>query len=194
MTKTLRDFERQLRVAGHTDLKGFLLKALTRAGLEGEKTARLAATTRLRVRTGRLRSSITSTVRKTSNGLELVLQAGGGRRPVAYAEAQEKGATIRPRRGQYLAIPLPGALTAAGALKARFAVPGGLRNVPGMFLIRSGAGNLLLVEKRGKGIAPLFVLKTQTKVRGKAYLMSGVIAAEKTLPEALRQALVRVTR
>lgn len=187
MAQTLDELVTQLRAAAGGELRRYLTDSLTRAGLVGEGAARMAATTRLRVRTGRLRSSITHSVTDAGKGLELRLHAGGGRKPVAYAGIQEHGGTVRPRRGQYLTVPLPGALTAAGALRARFAVPGGLRNVPGLFVIRSGAGNLLIVEKRGKkGIRPLFVLKTSTTVKGAHYLQAGADAAIAALPDIVR--------
>ena len=192
MAETLDQLTAQLRAAAGGELRKYLMATLTRASLVGEGAARLAATTRLRVRTGRLRSSITHSVTESPQGLELRLHAGGGRKPVAYAGMQEHGGTVRPRRGQYLTVPLPGALTAAGALRARFAVPGGLRMVPGLFVIRSGAGNLLVVEKRGAGIRPLFVLKHSVSVRGKGFLATGAAEAVRALPEMLRKSIVRV--
>lgn len=192
MSRDLSALAAQLARGADGNLRKYLHRELVRAGLQGEATARMAATLRMRTRTGRLRSSITSFVTQSPQGLDLHLQAGGGRRPVSYAALQEHGGMVRPRRGQFLAIPLPAAQTAAGALKGRFAVPGGLRGVPGLFLIRSKAGNLLIVQKRGQGFEPLFVLKRQTTVRGKHYLNSGILAAQKALPAAFRESLVRV--
>ena len=190
MARSMDELTTQLQALAGGKLREYLGRSLKAAGLQGEATARLAATTRLRVRTGRLRSSITHSV-TTTDGLALRLQAGGGRKPVGYAAMQEFGGTQRPRRGQYLTVPLPDALTAAGALRARFAVPGGLRQVPGLFLIRSGAGNLLIVERKGKsGIRALFVLRRSVKIRGVHYLQAGADAAIAALPDLVRDNVV----
>lgn len=75
-----------------------------------------------------------------------------------YAQIQDKGGTITPKRGQYLTIPLGG-------------TRGSPRNHPGGFFIKSKAGNLLYVIKTGKtGIKPLFVLKKSVTLRAKPYL------------------------
>ncbi len=188
--RDLNHFTRDLEIAAAGSFRRFLHQQLERVRLAGEETARLAATTRLRVRTGRLRNSITSQLQRREGAFEITLSAGGGRRPVEYAAAQEYGASIRPRRGRYLAIPLPGALTAAGALRARFAVPGGLRMVGGLFAVRGRSGRMLLVEKKGKGIQPLFVLHPgPIRIREKAFLRSGILRMERELAQALAGAV-----
>lgn len=68
---------------------------------------------------------------------------------VVYADIQERGGTIKPKNKQYLTVPLPG-------------VKGTAANFPNAFIIKSKAGNLLIVERAGQGgIHPLFVLKKE---------------------------------
>jgi hypothetical protein len=70
-----------------------------------------------------------------------------------YARIQELGGTVVPKKGKYLAIPLPAARTAAGVAR------GGPRSFPNTFFRKSKAGNLLLFQRQGKKSVPLFVLK-----------------------------------
>lgn len=189
---TLDQWAKQLQEAAGGKLEAYLRREMTRAALYAERQGKLYATTRMRRRTGRLAASIAGVVRNPADGVELVLSAGGGngRRSVAYARIQEEGGTVRPRRGQYLAIPLPGALTAAGALRGRFAVPGGLRNVPGLYFRRSKAGRPMLFDQK-TGL-PMFVLVRQVRLPARRYLRDAVADARAKLPPALRAAVVDV--
>lgn len=81
----------------------------------------------------------------------------------AYAAIHVTGGIIRPRKGQFLTVPLSAALTAAGV--ARFSA----RQVPGAFFLRSKRGNLLLVRRIAGGIEPLFVLKRQVRIPKRDY-------------------------
>jgi len=82
---------------------------------------------------------------------------------LAYANMHMTGGRIVPKRGQYLTIPLPAALTSAGV--PRFTA----RQVPNAFFIKSKRGNLLLVRKRAGGIEPLFVLKREVHLPKRDY-------------------------
>jgi hypothetical protein len=46
----------------------------------------------------------------------------------------------------------------------------------GLFVIRSKAGNLLLVKRKGGGIEPQWVLKDRVRIRGRHYLRDGMQA------------------
>ena len=74
------------------------------------------------------------------------------------AAVHEHGATIRPRRAKYLAIPLPAALSSRGTLLRR---PRKWKNT---FVAKSRKGNLIIFQKRGKTIIPLFVPSTNLVV------------------------------
>jgi hypothetical protein len=118
-----------------------------------------------------LRSSIRSFVRR---GPELVLTAGN--RQVKYARTQEFGARIQAKRSRYLAIPLDAARTAAGV--ARWPGP---RSVPGLFFIRSKAGNPLLVVRDGDGIRPMFALKERVTIKAQPYMRPAMGIVRKSL-------------
>lgn len=71
----------------------------------------------------------------------------------------EFGATIRPKRAKFLTIPLPAALDSRGVpLKTK------ARDWPDTFVRKSRQGNLIIFQKRGRGIVPLYVLKREVKI------------------------------
>ncbi len=120
-------------------------------------------------RTGDLIRSFVAKVSAPSLNLDALEAWSASRSP--YAGIQETGGTVRPKNRKYLAVPLPGALTKAGAIRGTLVgspLEGesrpSLYNVPGLFLIHSQAGNLLLAKKKGKGILPLFVLKKSVNI------------------------------
>lgn len=59
---------------------------------------------------------------------------------LAYAAIHEFGGTVKPKSGKYLAIPIGPNKMASGAIRASQSSP---RQIPGLFFIRSQAGNLL---------------------------------------------------
>ena len=72
------------------------------------------------------------------------------------ATTHEKGATIRGR--PWLTIPLRAAMTPAGVVR------GPARSFPNTFIIRSRGGNLLIMQSRGTGAVPLFLLKRKVEI------------------------------
>jgi hypothetical protein len=71
----------------------------------------------------------------------------------------EFGATIRPKKGKYLTVPLPAALDSRGVPYRRSA-----RDWDNTFVARSKKGNLIIFQRRGVQITPLYVLKTSVKI------------------------------
>lgn len=74
---------------------------------------------------------------------------------VGYARIQEHGGTIRPKNKQYLTVPLPDALTAAGLLKggAKLVQQGGkyvTADGAPTFIFKSKRGNLLIGARPGQ--------------------------------------------
>lgn len=68
----------------------------------------------------------------------------------------EEGATITARRARFLTIPMPAALDSRGIPLRRRA-----RDWTSTFVQRSRRGNLLIFQRRGASIVPLYLLKRQ---------------------------------
>lgn len=90
------------------------------------------------------------------NALGLVAGRISARFPMSV---HEKGATIRPKRAQYLTIPLPAAMDSRGVPLRKRA-----RDWDNTFVARSRKGNLLIFRKEGRGIVPLYVLKKEVRI------------------------------
>jgi hypothetical protein len=71
----------------------------------------------------------------------------------------ERGGTIKAKTAQYLTIPLPSAMDGRGvALRAK------ARDWEDTFVAKSRAGNLLIFQKTGASINPLYVLKPSVQI------------------------------
>lgn len=92
-------------------------------------------------------ASITS--KGNRDGVEASIAARG------YMAIHETGGTITPKRSKYLTIPLPAALDKRG-----MPIHSSARDWPNTFVQRSKRGNLLIFQKRGTQIVPLYVLKS----------------------------------
>ena len=131
-------------------------------------------------RSGRLVESIAASVRvsgKFSQGGEVRGQIGS---PLIYANIQEVGGTIRPTRAQYLTVPLPAALNSNGTMKFPSA-----RHYPKTFVQRSRRGNLIIFQKQGRSIIPLFVLKKSVRIPPRLNLGVAVAAGTKALGDRI---------
>lgn len=80
---------------------------------------------------------------------------------------QEYGGTIRPRKGQYLFAPLPAALKADGRPKKL-----NPRQWQHTFIAESRRGNLILFQRLGRKLIPLYALKPQVRVRPRLGLVA----------------------
>jgi hypothetical protein len=76
-----------------------------------------------------------------------------------YMTMHEHGGWIRAKKGKYLTIPLDAALNANGTPKKRNA-----RAWQNTFVRKSKKGNLIIFQKRGKRIVPLYVLKEKVRI------------------------------
>lgn len=109
-----------------------------------------------------------------------------------YAKIHEYGGTIRPVKGKWLTIPLPGAATKAGVAR------GGARDFENTFFAWSKNGNLILFQK-GKGKkgkpTPLFVLKEEVTIPARlgfrALWSSTALERKIRVREAVRVAMGR---
>lgn len=81
---------------------------------------------------------------------------------VFYLTIHEYGGTIRATKAQYLTIPLPAALNSNGTPKKRSA-----REWNNTFVGQSKAGNLIIFQRNGRLITPLYVLKKSVKIRAR---------------------------
>jgi len=101
-------------------------------------------------RSGRALRSIEESIKVTGDTMDTVQGQIGG---VHYLRIQEFGGTIVPKTAKYLTVPLPAALDGAGVPIHKSA-----RDWDNTFVARSKAGNLLIFQKRGKDVVPLYVL------------------------------------
>ena len=186
-TLTLDEAVATLRKQGVGGLRKAIGRHLGAWALIAERASKDNASSFLEVRTGRLRSSIRGTADK--DALVGILSAGErNKAEVKYARVQEKGGTIVPTRGQFLAVPTALAKTAAGV--SRFASP---RDVPGLVFHRSKKGGLMLGEwiltGRGKSkkptFEPWFWLVRSVYLRPRRYLLAGFVTAEVELRERI---------
>ena len=110
-------------------------------------------------RQGLLMRSLAASVRVRGSTLENIQGEIGGAPTPKWAWVHEEGAVIKVKRARYLTIPLPAALTSQGLPKKKKA-----RDWRNTFVAKSKAGNLLIFQKRGKSIVPLYVLKKQVRI------------------------------
>jgi hypothetical protein len=105
---------------------------------------------RLQPRSGRLRASLRRGDRDNIFTVErrgTVIRGTLGT-TVVYANIHEFGGIIKPVKGQYLAIPTQLAKTPTGLVKKEFDRP--LRQIEGLFLMRSRRGSLGAYRRRGR--------------------------------------------
>lgn len=113
---------------------------------EGDRTGKLAR------RSGRGLNNLRPLIRGSTDDIS-------GEITVPFPlSVHEDGATIR-KKGKMLAIPLKAALDSRGRPLKR-----GPRAWRDTFVAKSRKGNLLIFQKRGREIIPLYVLKDQVKI------------------------------
>lgn len=167
----------QLRALGQGGVSRIVQKTLVAVALIGEGEAKGRAP----VRSGHLARSITGTVRQGAGGPEAVLSAGGrveGAAPVVYAGAQEYGATIVPKRGKYLRIPLPAAKTQAGL--DRYPTPLRISGA-GLFRVQQGKAGALYLIHTPSG-QPWYKLVRSVTLRARPYLRPAARVAAERMP------------
>lgn len=107
-------------------------------------------------RTGGMIQSVVESVEVNGQTFDTIRGTIGGN---LIARVQEFGATITPKNAKFLTIPLPAALDSSGVpIKKR------ARDWPNTFVARSKAGNLIIFQRRGAEIVPLYVLKTSVTI------------------------------
>ena len=113
--ETIEEFENRMKALGASGLLMSMKKEMGNIALRSERYAKLNATGAPRVRTGRLRSSISASVHPKGNSIEIHVGAGASSRQkwlspatnkppkshgfVPYAAIQEFGGTVKLRSG-----------------------------------------------------------------------------------------------
>lgn len=134
------------------------------------------------VRTSRLWRSYTHEVKESATGVELSVGVFGSdveQGVLQYAAIHEYGGTIRPTNAQYLTLPLPAVKMKAGVVR------GGARAFNETFVAKSKRGNLILFQRQGQEIVPLFLL-TKGPIRIPARPSLAPTAERVTIPELER--------
>ena len=198
MSITVEQFAAKLEALGQGKaLAGLLRKEMIATGLQAQGGVQLAIRDRLARRSGGLMRSPAFRVDTLGALPQLTVSSGGGkgaRGELRYAALQEYGGTVRPTKGQWLAIPVGPALTPSGV--ARYATA---RDVPGLtFIHREGAGAILAKVKPGrKGAEPSlevwFDLRRQVTIRGKYFTRDGVQPAFAGFNARVADAIAKIT-
>lgn len=179
------DIERAINKVRKISLKeqdSITYKALVDATAFVEQKLKLNVSGKiLKVRSGRLRSSIGSIVIQRNNEPVGIIGSGvrQGKR-VPYADIHETGGIITPKRVRWLTIPLRAALTPAGVPRGR------ARDFADTFFAWSG-GNLFLFQKQGQNVIPLFILKKSVNIPARRYMSR---TAEEAMP-AIAEIMIR---
>lgn len=141
---------------------------------------------KLYVRRGGLMRSLAASVRVRGNKLQNLEGEIGGPPTPDWAWVHERGAVIKTKRAKYLTIPLPAALTSRGVPKKLNA-----RAWRNTFVAKSKAGNLLIFQKRGKNIVPLYFLKKRVRIPKRVGLEATLQKATPVFVDRLFDALVK---
>lgn len=139
------------------------------------------SSTRLRSRSGDLVRSLQPLLQKVGTTVTTGVRVGARGKARAYASVHmaKRGTvtTISAKRTQYLAIPLGPVLDQRGVAR------GGPRDYTDTFVIRSRRGNLLIVQKSGDGITPLFLLRKSVRIKAR---VDPEVVAQAMVPKIIR--------
>ena len=169
-------------------LQDELRVAMTRSAYRLRTEARKAYDAAgLQVRTGALKGSIdVGAIENTGEGIRATVFAGQG---LPYARAQEYGATIRPKKSSFLAIPIGAAKSGRGV--ARFSPREITSNgYTGSFF----AHGVLFGSNPGQPPEPLFALKRSVTIRARPFMRPALMRTRPIAVEEIKQAIERVTR
>jgi len=170
--KQLRDFFHQ---KSRGDITRVMHRFAIRKAARLERFGKQNASSRLNVRSGRLRASISGSAMKDTRGnIVLQLQAGGRDKDVSYARIHEDGGKrgdgiIRPRNAKFLTIPISDKLfTGRGVQRYK-----SVRDVPDpLTFAQSLKGQPLLVHQITGEV--FYILKKQVKIPRRPYLKPAV--------------------
>ena len=152
----------------------------SRKGAIGSKSGRLAK------RSGNMLKGIEESIKVYGNGTSKILgEISGG--TVAYVH--EFGAVIRAKKAKFLTIPLPAALNSDGTPRKLRA-----RDWDRTFIKKSKKGALVIYQKRGKTIMPLYLLLKSVEIKPRLGMSETVHAAAQPFAEAVMNDLTVLMR
>jgi hypothetical protein len=114
--------------------------------------------TTLSRRSGNLTDAIVNSV-EVRGATMATIEGHIGAPGMVYAKIQEDGGTIKAKGGKWLCIPLPAALDSHG-----LPLKSSPREWPNTFFAKSKAGNLIIFQRVGTNIIPLYVLRTSVVI------------------------------
>lgn len=97
----------------------------------------------------------------------------------------EHGGVIKARKAKYLTIPLPAALDSRGVPLKKSA-----KDWTNTFVAKSKAGNLIIFQRKGAQIIPLYVLKTQVYIPPRLGMGKTIMAGKDYLVDRLVDAIL----
>lgn len=98
----------------------------------------------------------------------------------------EFGGRVRAKRAKYLTIPLPAALDSSGVPLKRKA-----RDWQNTFVAKTKKGNLMIFQRRGKEVVPLYLLRKEVMIPQRLGLK---VTAETALPFFAERAIDRMVK
>jgi len=137
---------------------------------------------RLAVRTGGVRAAFQSRVSRQGPIVYGRIGYFSDDAP-AWVGVHEYGATIRPRRARYLAIPLTEEARRVGSPRA-YPSP--------LFSARSRRGNLLLFRREGRAIVPVYLLRDSVTIPARPALAPTVARFAPQIAQELTAAIDRL--
>lgn len=137
---------------------------------------------RLQKRSGRGLQSILDSLRVSGS----TLQTLQGSISTGDMTIHETGGVINAKGSRYLTIPLPAALDSRGVPLLPSA-----RDWPNTFVQRSRKGNLIIFQKRGREIVPLYVLKTTVRIKPRLRMEQAVMGEIPYLQERILDAIAK---
>ena len=180
-----RDWDGSARALNH-ELRSFL-NQVVEAIVSRNSSAWPGGTTAtsLSKRSGDLVAAIEGSVKVTGTTFETV-QGSIGAPGIVYARIHETGGIIRAKNVKFLTIPLKAALNANGTPIMESA-----RDWPNTFCAKSRAGNLIIFQKRGAQIVPLYVLKSSVKIPPRLNMRTSLDAGLPYFVDKAMDAIVR---
>ena len=177
--KTVSDLLQGLRRAKSRDIVAALHAITVKMAAQAEYYAKGNATRKLRVRTGRLRSSLKGKP-LLINRREFAISLSSD---VEYAPTHEFGATLTPKRSKFLTIPVKKELkTKAGAQRYPSA-----RSVPGLTYGKTAKGQPVLVHQLTGDV--WYVLSQKVDVEARPFMRPALKRVVKNMRPDIKDAL-----